>query len=153
MLLLIQHLFCDPLTIDITDPAITAGSSLFGAALTYYTSNADAVASTNAILATAINTSGTYYIRSETAANPACIVIEPVTVTIEPTPSLTVTDPAAVCSPGTVDITGTFVDNNATTGTITYWQDAGATNPIANETAITTSGTYYIQKQNSSRVF
>jgi hypothetical protein len=68
-------------------------------------------------------------------------------------PNLVVTNPPAVTSPATVNITvvpTVVTDNNNTTGTYAYYPtlaDAQAgTNPLATPTAITTSGTYYIKK-------
>jgi hypothetical protein len=49
-------------------------------------------------------TTGTYYIRSEFATG--CFTVKSVLVTVNPLPTLTtVVNPAAVCSPSTVDIT------------------------------------------------
>jgi gliding motility-associated-like protein len=57
-----------------------------------------------------------------------------------------VTDPAGVCAPATVDITNSSVTAGSDAGLIyTYWNDAAATIPLNNSSAINVSGTYYIK--------
>ncbi|MBO9701147.1 MAG: hypothetical protein J7604_13125, partial [Sporocytophaga sp.] len=130
---------CSPNTVSITGAGVTAGSTA-GLTLTYWQ---DAGATTALANATTIATSGTYYIRGEVAAT-GCFDIQPVAVTVNPKPTVVVTNPAAVCSPNTVSITGAGVTAGSTAGlTLTYWQDAGATTALANATTIATSGTYY----------
>jgi hypothetical protein len=68
---------------------------------------------------------------------------------------LTVTNPAAVCFPNTVDLTaaavtaGSSVTSNGVTATLGYYEDAAATIPIlpahGTAAAINTGGTYYIK--------
>ncbi|HXB10347.1 MAG TPA: hypothetical protein VNZ45_00055, partial [Bacteroidia bacterium] len=131
---------CSPSTVDITAAAVTAGST-GGTTLTYYTNAAATIvlAGPNAVAA-----SGTYYIKSTTAAG--CNVVQPVTVTINPTPTLTITNPAAVCSPSTVDITAAAVTAGSTGGTtLTYYTNAAATIVLAGPNAVAASGTYYIK--------
>lgn len=68
------------------------------------------------------------------------------TVTVVPGPQITVTNPAAVCSPATVDLTAPgVVTINAGSGTLGYFTDAACTVPLANPNAVTTAGTYYIR--------
>ena len=58
---------------------------------------------------------------------------------------LKVTDPAAVCSPGVVNLTASAVTAGSATGlTYTYWRDANATQALANPDKVAVSGTYYI---------
>ena len=135
---------CSPGTIDLTAAAVTAGSTLpAGTILTYWT---DAAGTVTLTTASAVATSGTYYIKAETAAG--CSDIKPVTVTIDPTPVLAITNPAPVCSPGTIDLTAAAVTAGSTlpAGTIlTYWTDAAGTVTLTTASAVATSGTYYIK--------
>jgi hypothetical protein len=134
---------CAPLKVDLTDAAITAGST-GGLNYTYWK---DAAATIAVPVANAIDQSGTYYVRGANAAG--CYDIQPVVVTIHPSPALVITDPAPVCSPSVVDLTDAAVTAGSTAGvTLTYWQDAAATVAIASPQAITQSGVYYIRARN-----
>ena len=131
---------CSPATVDITAAAVTAGSS-GSLTLTYFTDAAGTIA-----LATpaAVATSGTYYIKGTLGTG--CSLIKPVVVTINPLPTLTITNPAAVCSPATVDLTAAAVTAGSSGGlTLTYFTDAAGTIALATPTAVATSGTYYIK--------
>jgi gliding motility-associated-like protein len=66
-------------------------------------------------------------------------------LTVAPSPTLIVTNPAAVCQPSTVNITAPAVTAGSSAGVLTYWTNAAATTPLANPSTIATSGTYYIK--------
>ena len=129
---------CSPNTVNLTAAAVTTGSTA-GLTFTYWTDAAATVPYTSQTAATA----GTYYIKGTTAAG--CFAIQPVTVTVNPLPTVAITNPAAVCAPNTVDLTTAAVTTGSTAGlTFTYWTDAAATVPYTSQTAAT-AGTYYIK--------
>jgi hypothetical protein len=136
---------CSPSTVDLTATAVTTGSDT-GLTFTYWTN----IGATTALTSpSAVATSGTYYIKG-TNAN-GCSVVTPVTVTVNPQPIVTITNPATVCSPNTVDITAAAVTNGSDTGlTLTYWEDSNATTALTTASAVTTSGTYYIKAVNAN---
>ena len=68
---------CRPLKIDLTDPAITAGSTA-GSQITYWLNN---LATSPLTLPSTVGTNGTYYIKSTLGG---CSTIQSVTVTINP---------------------------------------------------------------------
>jgi gliding motility-associated-like protein len=136
---------CSPGTVDLTAAAVTAGSTA-GLTFTYFTDAAGTIA-----LATpnTVNTSGTYYIKGTTASG--CSDIQPVTVTINAKPTVAITNPAAVCSPATVDLTAAAVTAGSTAGlTFTYFTDAAGTIALATPNTVNTSGTYYIKGTTAS---
>ncbi|WP_449649461.1 HYR-like domain-containing protein, partial [Tenacibaculum caenipelagi] len=68
-------------------------------------------------------------------------------------PSLTITDPDATCASFTVDLTAVSITSGSTSGTLTYWTDANATNTLASPEAVSSSGTYYIKLTSTSGCF
>ena len=133
---------CAPGTIDLTVAAVTAGSD--AGTLTYWTDPAATVS--YATPATATN--GTYYIQLEDGNG--CTAIEQVNATVNPAPNLVITDPAAACSPATVDLTVAAVTAGSDAGTLTYWTDPAATVVLATPNAVGTTGTYYIQLEDGN---
>jgi gliding motility-associated-like protein len=132
---------CAPNTVDITQSFITAGSDA-AAGLSYWT---NAAASGLFITPNAVANSGTYYIKGTFPAT-GCSSIQPVIVTVNPLPSFSIINPAAVCVPATVDITTAAITNGTAAGlTLSYWSNQTATTALATPASLTVSGTYYIK--------
>ncbi|MDO9594887.1 MAG: hypothetical protein Q7J19_07830, partial [Lutibacter sp.] len=129
-------------SVDLTNAAITSGSS--AGVFTYFT---DANLTAPVPNATAVTT-GTYYIKL-TNSN-GCITSGAVVVSQSPQPVLNIINPAAVCSPSTVNLTSSAVTAGSTLegGTLTYYATeahAIAGTPTINGSSIAISGTYYIK--------
>jgi|GEM_PF-1683767 len=104
---------------------------------------------------------GTYQIcailSDVTGFDPSCRPQVCQTVVVNPLPTLTITNPAPVCTPATVDITTTAVQTVNTGTTTTYWSDAAATTAIpatsGTPTAISVGATYYIKTETAAGCF
>src|SRR5258707_218120 len=121
---------CAPATVDLTLPAVTAGSSA-GLTFTYFTDAAGTItlATPNAVGA------GTYYIVGTLAAGCVSAPV-PVTVAVSAAPTVVITNPGTVCAPATVDLTLPAVTAGSTAGlAYTYFTDAAGTITLATPTA------------------
>ncbi|TXJ26319.1 MAG: gliding motility-associated C-terminal domain-containing protein [Chitinophagaceae bacterium] len=93
----------------------------------------------------ASSTPGTYTV-TYSFSNGTCNNTASTAITIASAPTLIITDPAPACAPATVDITAAAITAGSSSGiTLSYFTDAAGTTPLANPSAIGTSGTYYIQ--------
>ena len=129
---------CSPATVDLTVAAITAGSTA-GLSFSYWLD----AAATTPYLTPGSAGDGIYYIRG--ALPTGCYAVQPVTVTVNPSPNLVITNPAAICEPATADLTLAAVTSGSTPGlTLTYWLNVAATVPYATP-ATAGVGTYYIR--------
>ena len=127
--------------IDLTDASVITGSTP-GIDYTYWI---DATSTSSLIDPKNINTSGTYYIRA--TATSGCSITRPVSVTVNPFPVFTVTDPLTVVYPvQTVDITSSVNQNAGLT--YTYWLDSLTRKPASNPQAINKRGRYFIRATN-----
>lgn len=110
------------------------------------TSNPGTVLGTSNTLSITPTTTGTFTYQCTLTSLVGCNSTVTTTVTVVPGPDISVTNPAAVCSPATVDLTAPGVTTiNAGSGTLEYFSDAACTTPLANPSAVTTGGTYYIR--------
>lgn len=125
--------------VDLTSPAITAGSTP-GLTYTYYT---DLNQINYVPVPSQVTTSGIYYIKGVNKAG--CNDIKPISVIIKEAPNLTITNPAGVCVPQKIDITDPAITEGSEPGLLlTYWKNSITTIPLPNPNAIDISGTYYI---------
>lgn len=131
---------CPGNTVDLTAASVTAGSSS-NLTYTYFT---DSMGTQYLYQPQKIDANGTYYIRAQ---NPeGCTNILPVQVSIG-NPPLTVTNPAEVLYPATVDLSKTFTHYPAII--YSYYIDADQKVPLINYQYLGRSGTYYIKATSS----
>lgn len=89
----------------------------------------------------------TTYTLVTTVAATGCKATDNVDVTVNPQPILVITNPDPVCTPLKVDLTKPSVTANSTAitgGTLTYWTNSTATDPLSNPNSVP-AGTYYIK--------
>jgi gliding motility-associated-like protein len=121
---------CAPATVDITDPAVTAGSTGNGA-LTYWSDPAFTIPLSNP---SAVST-GTYYIKSTPAGGAGCAAIASVKVTVNAVPTVNAGSVKAVCPGNSIQLNG-FFGGSATSAT---WSGGAGTfadknNPVTTYT-------------------
>ena len=141
---------CAPNKVDLTAPAVTAGSTLYGATLSYWMDGG----ATIPVPTPASVSAGTYYIKALTSAG--CSDIKPVTATINPLPSVfTVTGGGSFCSGGTGVAVG--LSTSRVGFNYTLWISStqigasvpGTGNPITFGLQ-TQAGSYWVQSESMS---
>ena len=90
-------------------------------------------------------TTTTTYTVTGTDAN-GCANTATKSITVNSLPNLTITNPTAVCSPNTIDLTASAVTTGSTASLVYgYFTNAAATTALGTASAVATSGTYYIK--------
>lgn len=130
---------CAPLSVDITAASLKSNTTA-GATYDYFSSLAAAntgTAALSASAATAINQSGTYYVRA--LAN-GCPTVKPLTVTINTAPSTANAGSSqTICNPSSVPQSSTLLATNPDVGTGSWTQLSGPTAVAINYPAAATT--------------
>jgi gliding motility-associated-like protein len=109
-------------------------------AVSYLWSNG---ATTNAL--SNITNSGTFTV-TVTDINGCSNTASPVAVTVHALPTLNITNPSPICSPGTVNLTAAAITSGSSAGLqYSYWTNVAATTALTAPSSVGTSGTYYIR--------
>ncbi len=92
-----------------------------------------------------VTTAGSYSVTVTNASGCSAISVA-TSVRLKVLPTITVTNPIAVCSPNTIDLTATAVTSGSTASLVyNYFTNAAATTVLGIPSAVATSGTYYIK--------
>lgn len=135
---------CMGAEVDLTVPAVTAGSSA-GLVLSYFM---DVMGNDVVPAPKKVTVAGTYFIKAVNSEG--CHTTDAVEVILKDKPLLLVRDPAPVHFPGTVDITVSSIFFGSEQGlTYSYWKDVAATVPLQNPFAVGESGSYYVRGVNA----
>src|SRR5258705_5190998 len=126
---------CAPATVDLTLPAVTAGSTA-GQIFTYFSSARGTITVATRI----IIENGTYYIKGTTAGGCASAPM-PVTVTASAAPTVVITNPAATCTTSDDTLPALTAGRTAVLP-YTSFTDAEGTIALATPTTLG-AGTYY----------
>ena len=116
---------CEPNTVNLTDPSVTTGSTLYGAILSYWLDAGATSSMTHPSTAGA----GTYYIKATTF--PGCYDIKPVTVIVNPLPDAVAGADREICLNTATTLGATAIPGNTYSWTSV---PAGFTSSLANPT-------------------
>ena len=141
-----------PVVGTITHPTCTVATGnvvLNGLPVGNWTLNPGAITGNSVSTTISLLAAGTYNFTVIDESGCTSAISADITINAQPvTPFISVTDPDAVCSPLTVDLTAPEVTSGSTLGlTLTYWIDAAATSAYSTPSSAT-SGTYYIKGTN-----
>ncbi len=144
---------CNPPGFDLGTLTINDANNSVGI-VTFYDNVGAANAGSPQLASDTVTTSGIYWVRKETA--PSCFDVASVVVVLEE-PDISVTNPAAVCAPNTVDLNSAFVsDANTLTGTKQFYPTQADAENLTNEltsTILSTGGTYWVRFTTSNGCF
>lgn len=136
---------CLPATIDLTSPAIVAGSS---ASITNYSYWQNAAATVPAVNPAAVTHTGSklFYIVGTTAF--ACKDTTNVLVRFNAKPDVVTYNPPAACAPATINLTAPILRYGTTPNLTLSYHNSDYT-PLVNPNAVTIAGNYYLVGTNS----
>ena len=145
---------CAPDVVNLATVSVSnsGGSSGF---LSYHANQTDAEAGTPTLSSPIVTTSGTYWIRMQSA--PGCYDVTSVDVVVED-PQISITQPAPRCAPNTVDLDNIIINetNGFGGGSKTYYTDSldasVKLNALSN-TVIDTAGVFYVRYETSNGCF
>ena len=124
----------------------TAAASGYASSLTLTPVSGTVSATTIYVRLAAATVAGTYNGNITIASTGATTQNVALTGTVNANPVLSITSPAAVCSPSTVNLTAAAVTAGSTgVSTLAYFTNAAATTALSTPSAVATSGTYYIR--------
>lgn len=128
---------CAPGSVDLTNPAITLGSSA-GLSFSYWQ---DSLATLLLNDPAQVNKSGRYFIKG--TQDNGCYSVTPVTVTIGPAPVIVIKD---LVSCGNLVLTSAQPTSGSDPGVqFSYWLDAAATQVLPGSQIFTTSSVFYVK--------